>query len=140
MARVASNDGFHAMASFDQQEVDWESLYQRIIAHLAPLASEGLDKSNDCWVDDDNIGTLQQKIYVTNLELLRPAVIKDLQSLLKDFPGWEIMVAIDVDRTWPVMGLTIRAHEIVDGLQRQYFPEPYRKFFYEGSRRGTDLD
>lgn len=128
------------MASFDQQEIDWESLYQRIIAYLAPRASMGLDNSDDCCVHDDNIGTLQQMIYVTNLELLRPAVIKDLQNLLKDFPGWEIRVALDVDRTWPVMGLTIRAHEIIDGLQRQYFPAPYRDFYYEGSRPGTELD
>jgi hypothetical protein len=38
------------------------------------------------------------------------------------------------------MGLTIRAHEIIDGLQRQYFPEPYRSFRYEGSRPGTEYD
>jgi hypothetical protein len=38
------------------------------------------------------------------------------------------------------MGLTIRRHEIIDGLQRQYFPPAYRHFQYPGSRPGTERD
>jgi hypothetical protein len=38
------------------------------------------------------------------------------------------------------MGLYIRAHEIIDGLRREYFPEPYRSYQYDGSRPGTEDD
>jgi hypothetical protein len=41
---------------------------------------------------------------------------------------------------WPEMGLIIRGPEIIDGLQRQYFPAEYRNLAYEGSRPGTDRD
>ena len=85
----------------------------------------------------------RSEIYVNNLTLLKPPVIKSLQRVLADFPGWEIMVAVSVrgaGEAWPEMGLTIRAHEIVDGLQRQYFPKEFQNIEYEGSRRGTDRD
>jgi hypothetical protein len=53
------------------------------------------------------------------------------------FPDWEIVVAIDLSdkgHSWPNMGLTIRAHEIIDELQRQYFPPQYQGIKYEGAR------
>jgi hypothetical protein len=121
----------------------WELLYRLLRRALAKVAKEGVGEENDCWLDDDNLGSLQQKTYIWNLELLRPSLISALQGLLVDFPGWEIRVAIagpKDERSWPVMGLTIRAHEIIDGLQRQFFPEPYRHFRYEGARPGTEFD
>ena len=126
----------------DQAEA-WEILYARILELIGQFGSEDYRMSADCWVDDDNIGTTQQKIYVRNLTLLRPQVIASLQDLVRKFPGWEIMVAVSVPgpgETWPDMGLTIRAREIVDGLQRQYFPKEFQSIQYEGSRRGTERD
>lgn len=121
----------------------WELLYDRVRALLLTFGSEDYRDTADCWVDDDNVGTLQQKIYVRNLSLLRPAIVNSLQRLLAEFPEWEIMIGVSVPglgRAWPEMGLIIRANEIVDGLQRQYFPKEFQSFVYEGSRRGTDRD
>ena len=112
-----------------EQAQIWEQLYERLRALLLTLGSEDYRETADCWVDDDNLGTPQQKVYIRNLSLLRPAVVASLQRLLADFPEWEIMVGVSVPgqgRGWPSMGLTIRAHEIVDGLQRQYFPKSSR--------------
>jgi hypothetical protein len=41
---------------------------------------------------------------------------------------------------WPQMGLIVRSHEIIDGLQRQFFPAELKTIQYDGSRRGTDRD
>ena len=38
------------------------------------------------------------------------------------------------------MGISIRSNEIVDDLQRQYFPKEFQDLAYEGARRGTVLD
>jgi hypothetical protein len=130
-------------ADEDIQDEAWERLYSNVRQLLNSFGTENFRHTADCWVDDDNIGTLQQKIYVRNLALLKPAVVKSLQRLLIDFPDWEIMVAVSVPgpgERWPDMGLTIRAHEIVDGLQRQYFPSEFQSLSYEGSRRGTETD
>jgi hypothetical protein len=130
-------------ADEDIQDEAWERLYSNVRQLLNSFGTENFRQTADCWVDDDNIGTLQQKIYVRNLALLKPAVVKSLQRLLIDFPDWEIMVAVSVPgpgERWPDMGLTIRAHEIVDGLQRQYFPSEFQSLSYEGSRRGTETD
>jgi hypothetical protein len=69
--------------------------------------------------------------------LLAPAVVKLLQNTLADFPGWEIVVALYLKEkgySWPNMGLTIRPHEIIDELQRQYFPPQHQCIRYEGTR------
>jgi hypothetical protein len=63
--------------------------------------------------------------------------------LVGEFSKWEIMVAVSIPgpgELWPDMGLTVRSQEIIDGLQRGYFPVEFRDLAYEGSRPGTDRD
>jgi hypothetical protein len=121
----------------------WQRFFLLLRRCLRRFGTEDADQGADCWVDDEHWGRRQQKVYVRNLELLRPAVVNAMQALLTEFPGWEIMVAVAVPGegdAWPDMGLTIRAHEIIDGLQRPYFPERFRSFHYAGSRPGTERD
>ena len=127
----------------DDQAREWELLYERVRQFLSQFGTESYRRTADFWVHDDNWGPRQQKIYVRNLMLLRPDIVRGLQNLLAELPGWEIMVAVSVPGpgdVWPEMGLTIRAQEVVDGLQRQYFPKEFQNLQYEGSRPGTDRD
>lgn len=131
-------------ADEDLKQVEtWQLLYDRIREFMLTVGTESHLHSADCWVHDDNWGSKQQKIYVRNLKLLRPSIIKSFQQMLQEFPDWEIIIAVSMPAPvgpWPDMGLTIRAHEIIDGLQRQYFPPEHRGIQYEGSRPGTDRD
>lgn len=127
----------------DSQARDWRRLYTRIGDFLAQFGTSDTLGDADYWVLDDNWGSTQQKIFVNNLTMLEPRVIAGLQRLLSDFPSWEIRVAVSLrgsGEKWPDMGLTIRRHEVVDDLQRAYFPLPFRSLRYEGSRPGTDRD
>jgi len=83
-------------------------------------------------------GHPQVKISICNLTLLHPHIVKRLQELVAEFPGWEIVYTVTLHDhlyDWPDMGLYIREHEVVDGLQRQYFPKEFQGLEYEGSRR-----
>jgi hypothetical protein len=84
----------------------------------------------------------QVVVFVENLELLRTPVVDALQELIKEFAGWQIdlMVTLRGHEDWPNMGISIRANEIVDDLQRQYFPKEFQNLAYEGARRGSVLD
>ena len=132
------------MAIENQSIEAWEELYDVLRELLMQFGTEDVRDVADCWVDDDDIGRKQQKVYVRILAMLRPHVVKALQSLLTGaFGDWEIMVSVAVPgpgETWPDMGLTIRRSEIIDGLQRTYFPPEYRELAYDGSRPGTDRD
>ena len=129
----------------EKQAREWDALYRRIIFELQQLGAEGdaLGRK-DYWLLDDNYGVYaQQLLYINNLDLLTTPMVKSLQSILSDYPHWEIVVAVDVPRAgecWPKMGLKIRAHEIIDGLQRRYFPPEYRNLTFDGSRPGTERD
>ncbi len=97
----------------------------------------------DYSVHGDYSGHSQVVVFVGNLEMLRPPVVSALQQLIKEFPGWEIDVTVAVRGhydDWPNMGLYIRQHEIIDGLQRQYFPKDFQNIEYAGARRGTAYD
>ena len=118
----------------------WEILYVRLKDILDEFGREDWLGRADYWIVSDNWGTLQHKLYITNLDLLAPSVVKLLQNALAEFPGWEIVVAVDLREkgySWPNMGLTIRAHEIIDELQRQYFPTQYQGVRYDSVRRGV---
>ena len=80
---------------------------------------------------------------IHKLRMLDPALVRMLRMLLDDLPDWEIVIAVDVpgtENSWPRMGLIIRKHEIVDGLQRVHFPPEFQKVRFEGSRPGTGYD
>jgi hypothetical protein len=126
-----------------QQLETWNRLYGRLREQLQKFGTEGGERDTDCWIEEDNWGYWQHKVYIDHLKMLRPQVVESLRAVLKDFPDWEIMMAVSVPgpgERWPHMGITIRAHEIIDGLQRQYFPPEFQDIQYEGSRRGTDAD
>jgi hypothetical protein len=97
----------------------------------------------DYSIYEDYWGFPQVKVSIANLKMLEPFVIQGLQQVIKAYPGWEIVVAV-VHRPnykdWPEMGLYIRPHEIIDGLQRQYFPKEFQNIEYEGARHGTVND
>lgn len=82
-------------------------------------------------------------VFVHNLELLRQPVISALQQLLAEFPGWHIDLMVGLWnhlKDWPNMGISVRANEVVDDLQRQYFPKEFQDLAFEGGRRGSVFD
>jgi hypothetical protein len=100
-------------------------------------------QDGDFSLVEDYWGFPQVKVNILSLSLLRPDVIAALQVTLADFPEWEIVAAVANHGhfdDWPDMGLLIRQHEIIDGLQRSYFPPQYRSLEYPGSRKGTERD
>ncbi len=120
----------------------WQEFYDRIRGYVLTLGTEGIEATDDCWIDDDYLGRYQT-IYVHNMKLLSPEIVSTLHAMVSDYPGWEIIVTVSLHgpgEEWPEVGLTIRPHEIIDGLQRQYFPPEYRDLAYAGSRQGTALD
>jgi hypothetical protein len=131
------------MTDDEKQSESWKALYKKIIALLPAFGTESAIGEGEYWVLDENWGPRQHKVCVFNLDMLRPVVVLELQKLLREFPDWGIMLAIDVpgkEEVWPPMGLIIWQNEIVDSLQRQYFPPEYQSIRYEGSRVGTDKD
>jgi hypothetical protein len=121
-----------------KQERDWQILHDRITATLDRFGQKNAFGKGDYWLVDDNWGRFQQQLEFQNLNLLQPHIIKALQELLAGYPDWEITVRIDVpgkEKIWPGMGIIIYNDEIIDELQRQYFPEEFRNYTYEGSKR-----
>ena len=97
----------------------------------------------DYMVHGDYGGYPEVVVYVHNLSLLQAAVVDELRRLIRQFPGWQITVTVvpwDRPRDWPNMGLYVRPNEIIDGLQREYFPPEFQNLEYQGARRGTADD
>jgi hypothetical protein len=123
----------------EEQRKEWLALYAQIEKVLQEFGEEDdFLQQNDYHLVYDNLGLWQHKIEASNLEMVKPVVIKSLQKLLAGYPNWEIVIAVgspEADRAWPPMGLVIRDDEIIDGLQREYFPREFQSIEYEGSRR-----
>jgi len=132
------------MSDWDEKQVDaWHRLYERVTGVLARYGTEDSGGKGDYWVNEDNYGWRRITIGINNLKMLTPEIVNKLRGLLSELPDWEIVAAVDVpsyEKMWPAMGLTIRKHEIIDGLQRQYFPAEFQGLQYAGSRPGTGYD
>jgi len=126
-----------------RQELEWAQLYALLGKSLSQFGRHGAFGEADYYLVDDNWGCRQHKLYISNLKMLSPHIVKVLQNDLTGFPDWEIIVAVDIASArelWPKMGLIIKAHEIIDGLQRQYFPKEYQNLKYQASRPGPVLN
>ncbi len=132
--------------AYEEQVELFERLYNRV-EHL--LENFGRPDylpdypQGDYSVHGDYTGYPQVVIFVRNLELLKPEIVSQLQRLVQEFPGWQIVMTVAVrghDGDWPDMGLYVRPHEIIDGLQRQFFPTEFKDIEYEGARKGTKYD
>ena len=133
----------------DLQSEVWETLYDKIVDLMHKWGVEDHFGHGDYLIVDDNYGWERQTIEVHKLTMLRVEIVEALQALLRQkdllqgMTGWEIVIALDIPGTegkWPPMGVTIRAHEIIDGLQRQYLPAEFKDFKIPGSRPGTGYD
>jgi hypothetical protein len=124
-----------------RSEKEWETLYKLVVKTMAQWGVDDPFGKGDYLIEDDYIFRRQQKLEVQNLKMFRVEIIKALQALLKDFPKWEIVLVVDiVGKEHPSMGVTIRAHEIIDGLLRKYLPEVFHFLRIPGSRPGTSYD
>lgn len=128
---------------YEQQAEIFEQVYQQTENLLERFGQpDSYHRHGDYSVYEDYWGHPQVKITVSSLKMLRPNIMSLLQKMLDNFPGWEFVVAVAVREhyDWPEMGLIVRAHEIVDGLQRQYFPPEFQDLHYEGSRPPVATD
>jgi hypothetical protein len=124
-----------------RQEAEWTVLHDRIGDVLDQCGKRDAFGRGDYWLVDENLGVYRHKLEVQNLNLLQPHIIKSLQVLLQGYPDWEIMFRVDVpgkEKEWPAMGVIIHDDEIIDDLQREFLPEPFRSIVYEGSKRLAD--
>ncbi len=128
----------------DEQVAVFEGLRNRVKDLLQRFGvPDSLTRDGDYAVHGDYNGHPQVVVFVGNLELLRPTIVDHLQQIVREFPGWQIVITVAVRGhydDWPNMGLYIRQHEIIDGLQRQYFPKEFQSIEYKGARRGTAYD
>jgi hypothetical protein len=125
--------------TYTEQERVWGILYARLEKILRQFGESDYLGHADYWLLDDNWGPKQHKLYITNLSILAPEIVKRLQAALAEFPDWEIVAAVALDgpgKSWPEMGLTIRANEIVDDLQRQFFPKELQGIKYKRRKLG----
>lgn len=96
----------------DSQAFVWRLLSDRIRTVLSPFGMEEDQFGEaDYLLVEDNLGHCWHMIEIHRLNMLEPRIVKSLQSLLREAPNWEIIIAVDVPGTegaWPPMGLTIR--------------------------------
>jgi hypothetical protein len=135
--------GNNATTPETEQERAWGDLYDQIVAVMARFGKADYCGQADYLIVDDNYGWLRHKIEVQNLAMLQPEAVAALRNLLTKFPNWEIVLAVDVpgrEGQWPSMGLTIRHHEVIDGLRREFLPSSFQNIRYDGARAGTGYD
>jgi hypothetical protein len=108
----------------------FEGLYEEVLNTLSRFGRHDGLTPGDFYVLGDYWGHPQVLVNF-NLQMLHADAVEALRTLLADRPGWEIVFALSEPGTetiWPKMGLRIRRAEVVDGLKRDFLPEPYRSF------------
>jgi hypothetical protein len=107
-----------------QEEKEANLLFDWIRQMLQPFEEE-----RDYVLMDHVQGSYRYRIEAEKPELLMPATVAALKSMLIEYPNWEIMVVLGNSG-----GVVIRDDEIIDGLERQHLPVELQTIAYQGSR------
>jgi hypothetical protein len=114
---------------------EWEELYGRMKLVLQKYGEDHID-GGDYYLVDENFDRYMHQVEFHKLHMLRPEIVMALQSLLADYPDWEIAISLRIPERGIVIdpheGLTLCDDEIIDALDRTSLPEEYR-FEYQGS-------
>jgi hypothetical protein len=105
IAMIGDEDRLHS-----QRLNGFERLRNRIIHLMARFGEpDSISRHGDYSVHGDYWGYPQVKVSIQNLRLLRPDIVKRLQAIVAEFPGWEIVYTVAVRDhycDWPDMGCT----------------------------------
>lgn len=126
----------------------FERLLERVRAEMAKHGREDNygpgGKMGDYAVNDNFLSDGQIGVSLGNVRLFEPQVIRGLQAVLADFPGWDIVVSHCPVRGEEgygrqALGVVVRAHEVIDDLIRERLPPQYRSIVYpDGRARRAD--
>ena len=115
---------------------EWEELYGRMKLVLQKYGEDHID-GGDYYLVDENFDRYMHQVEFHKLHMLRPEIVMALQSLLADYPDWEIAISLRIPERGIVIdpgnALNLYDDEIIDALDRASLPEEYR-FKYQGSR------
>jgi hypothetical protein len=113
----------------ERLEKEWNELYTRIKTVLLPYGADDMD-GGDYYVVDENFENYVHQVEIHKLHMLRPEIIKTLQSVLVGYPDWEIEVSLFIPEADisidPSEGITVREDAVVDRLDRKLLPDEYR--------------
>src|ERR1700734_3125824 len=147
MTKLTTRDDMESMSpcEYDRRQNEQYDVFEGLCSRVDKLLERfgrpdflPGQRDSDYHVHDDYSEYPQVVVFVENMALLRMKVVNALQELVREFPGWQIdlMVTLRGHEDWPNMGISIRADEIVDDLQRQYFPPEYQTLEYENPGQG----
>jgi hypothetical protein len=118
---------------------EWKGLHDRIRRVLQRFGEDNC-AGGDYFVVD-RIPITKEHVHMVQihrLHMLRPEVMKTLQSVLVDYPEWKIEVFVLSPEEYtiisPEAGLLLCNDGIIDALDRSMLPKRYQDFVYEGSR------
>jgi hypothetical protein len=121
----------------ERLEKEWNELYGRIKAVLQPYGEDNID-GGDYYVVDEILESYVHRVEMHQLHMLRPEIIKAVQTVLVGYPDWEIEISVSIPEEDVVIdpgeGLTLHDDEVIDALDRKLLPEEYQDLVYEGSR------
>ncbi len=150
---MITRDDIESMSrsEYDRRQNDQYDIFESLRVRIRKLLERfgrpdfmpGQEPQGDFGVHGDYNEYPEVIVFVHNLELLRQPVVTAIQQLLAEFPGWKVALMVgpwDHVKDWPNMGIAIRADEVIDDLQRQYFPKEFQDLTFEGGRRGSVLD
>jgi hypothetical protein len=93
----------------------WEILYEKLSKSLGALGQENAYGNGDFWIVDDDYGDTAHKLCLTKLSFLQPQVIKAIQSSLRSYSDWRVLVQMEAElngEQLPPEGLMIYADHV----------------------------
>jgi len=112
-------------------EAVWKKLYDAVSDVFSEMLQQGMIREADYFVVEDDWGwdIVQTEIVISPLW---PQIARRFQSILSDFPDWQITMQVMKKYTdkQTGMGIIVSVDGIKDELKREYFPIELRNISF----------
>jgi hypothetical protein len=117
----------------ESESMEWEELYNKILANLIRLGRNDATGDGDFWLLDDDYGSCMQKICIFRIEILTTALVGELQSILKSgYSRWSIQIVLELlppDEDVSHEGIEIFADRVEEHWDRAMLRARFRSRF-----------
>lgn len=112
------------------QETEWDALYADLNAILSAHGREDPFGKADYWLVDDNYGSPQHKVCVTQISFLTRSLCRECQRLIRRYSlPWEILFSLENRVNESELGVTVTKSSMDEYWNAERLAEQHGRSF-----------
>lgn len=112
---------------YTNQLAEWQVIYEKLCALMAPLGTENLYGEGQYFVGDECYGGWTHLVRIDTLDICSIELIRSLHAVIREYPRWRLFVSFPVDELPDMSGGLVLSYFIsFSEIPARHLPKAYK--------------